>query len=67
MKTSLLKSFAVVLLILVAAFTTTETKPVDASKSSIKWVGHKVTGQHEGTITLLVDKIPFVNLCNHSI
>jgi polyisoprenoid-binding protein YceI len=29
-----------------------QTKKIDASKSSIHWVGKKVTGSHEGTITL---------------
>jgi polyisoprenoid-binding protein YceI len=48
-----LKTLAVLLTI---AFSTTaltaQTKPVSAAKSTIKWVGKKVTGQHEGTIKL---------------
>ena len=59
MKTILLKSAAVLSLIISVAFTTTETKPVDTSKSSVKWVGHKVTGQHEGTITLQEGTLEF--------
>lgn len=31
---------------------TAQNKKVDASKSTINWVGKKVTGQHEGTINL---------------
>ncbi len=27
-----------------------QTKKIDASKSTISWVGKKVTGQHEGTV-----------------
>jgi polyisoprenoid-binding protein YceI len=59
MKTILLKSTAVLLLIMSVAFTSTETKIVDITKSSIKWVGHKVTGQHEGTITLQEGTLEF--------
>ena len=59
MKTILLKSAAVLLLIISVAFTTTETKIVDITKSSIQWVGHKVTGQHEGTITLQEGTLEF--------
>ena len=59
MKTIILKSAAVLLLIISVAFTTTETKIVDITKSSIQWVGHKVTGQHEGTITLQEGTLEF--------
>ena len=42
--------------VLVSAFATGNTKPnkltVDASKSTLKWVGKKVTGQHEGNINV---------------
>ena len=59
MKTIILKSAVVLLLIISVAFTTTETKIVDITKSSIQWVGHKVTGQHEGTITLQEGTLEF--------
>lgn len=32
------------------ATATAQTKKIDASKSTIKWVGKKVTGQHNGTV-----------------
>ena len=48
-----LKSIAVALvLVLTSASITAQTKKVDASKSSINWVGKKVTGQHSGTVNL---------------
>jgi polyisoprenoid-binding protein YceI len=59
MKTIFSKSFAILSLIVLAAFTTTETKKVDTNKSIINWVGHKVTGQHEGTITLQEGTLEF--------
>ena len=48
-----LKSIALALVAFVSFATTAQTtKKVDASKSTINWVGKKVTGSHEGTITL---------------
>mgnify|MGYP006362313589 FL=1 len=51
-----MKNFKSIALALVAFVTFTATaqksKKVDASKSTINWVGKKVTGSHEGTITL---------------
>ena len=46
-----LKTIAIALLV---AFGTVnaQTKKVDAAKSTISWVGKKVTGQHEGTLNL---------------
>ena len=48
-----LKTIAIALLV---AFGTTvataQIKKVDASKSSINWVGKKVTGEHSGTVNL---------------
>lgn len=48
-----LKTIAIALLV---AFGTTvataQTKKVDTSKSSINWVGKKVTGEHSGTVNL---------------
>ena len=47
------KSIALALVAFVSFATTAQTvKKVDASKSTINWVGKKVTGSHEGTITL---------------
>jgi polyisoprenoid-binding protein YceI len=46
-----LKSIALALVVVFsAAISTAQTKKVDVSKSNIKWVGKKVTGQHEGTV-----------------
>jgi len=48
-----LKSIALALVAFVSFATTAQTsKKVDASKSTINWVGKKVTGSHEGTIAL---------------
>ena len=46
-----LKTIAIALLV---AFGTVnaQTKKVDVAKSTISWVGKKVTGQHEGTVNL---------------
>lgn len=46
-----LKTIAIALLV---AFGTVnaQTKKVDVTKSTISWIGKKVTGQHEGTINL---------------
>jgi polyisoprenoid-binding protein YceI len=48
-----LKTIAIALLV---AFGTTvataQTKKVNAEKSTIKWVGKKVTGEHSGTVNL---------------
>jgi polyisoprenoid-binding protein YceI len=48
-----LKSIALALVVVLAtASATAQTKKVDATKSSINWVGKKVTGQHNGTVNL---------------
>lgn len=48
-----LKTLALLLTVAISTATlTAQTKPVNASKSTITWVGKKVTGQHEGTIKL---------------
>lgn len=46
------KSIALALVAFVSFAVNAQTKKVDASKSTINWVGKKVTGSHEGTITL---------------
>ena len=46
-----LKSIALALsVVFTVATTTAQTKKIDASKSSINWVGKKVTGEHSGTV-----------------
>lgn len=53
MKTSKIKSVAVFVLALsltTAVFAGSQT--VDTAKSSVKWVGKKVTGEHTGTIAI---------------
>jgi len=45
------KSIAVALFLAVGTFAATaQSKAIDTKKSTIKWVGKKVTGQHEGTV-----------------
>jgi polyisoprenoid-binding protein YceI len=49
-----LKTIAIALLVTfgTTVATTAQGKKVNVEKSQIKWVGKKVTGQHEGTINL---------------
>ena len=47
-----LKTLAIALLVTISATVAAQTKQVDASKSSIVWVGKKITGQHDGTVGL---------------
>jgi len=47
-----LKTIAIALFVAVSTIATAQSKKVDVSKSSIHWVGKKVTGQHEGTVAL---------------
>jgi polyisoprenoid-binding protein YceI len=48
-----LKTIALALTVVLSTLSmTAQTKKVDASKSTINWVGKKVTGQHSGTINL---------------
>ena len=59
MKNTLLKSTALLFALVLTAFTSVETKQVDIDQSIINWVGYKVTGQHEGTITLQQGSLEF--------
>jgi len=59
MKNTLLKSTAFLFALILTAFTSVETKQVDIDQSIINWVGYKVTGQHEGTITLQQGSLEF--------
>lgn len=54
-----LKSIALALVALVSFATTAQTKKVDAAKSTINWVGKKVTGAHEGTIAIKEGNLVF--------
>ncbi|HEY4618836.1 MAG TPA: YceI family protein [Flavobacterium sp.] len=48
-----LKSIALALVVVLSTLSVTaQTKKVNASESTINWVGKKVTGQHEGTVNL---------------
>ena len=51
MKT-IFKSLAIAILVTISGNITAQTKQVDASKSTIGWVGKKLTGQHDGTVGL---------------
>jgi polyisoprenoid-binding protein YceI len=45
-----LKALALIALVTFSTAGVAQTKKIDATKSTIKWVGKKVTGQHSGTI-----------------
>lgn len=45
-----LKSIALAFVAFATLSVTAQTKKIDASKSTIEWVGKKVTGQHNGTV-----------------
>jgi polyisoprenoid-binding protein YceI len=48
-----LKTIALAFAVALSTLTVTaQTKKVDVSKSTINWVGKKVTGQHSGTVAL---------------
>lgn len=44
------KTIAIALFVAVSTIATAQSKKIDVKKSSIHWVGKKVTGQHEGTV-----------------
>ena len=56
-----MKNFKTIAIALLVAFGTVnaQTKKVDAVKSTISWLGKKVTGQHEGTINLKEGALTF--------
>jgi polyisoprenoid-binding protein YceI len=55
-----LKSIALSLVVLFTTATiNAQTKKIDASKSSINWVGKKVTGQHSGTVNFKAGQLIF--------
>lgn len=45
-----LKSIALALVVFATVSVSAQTKKIDATKSTIEWVGKKVTGQHSGTV-----------------
>lgn len=47
-----LKTIAIALLVVISTAATAQLKKIDASKSTITWIGKKVTGQHNGTVAL---------------
>ena len=60
MKNNILKSaFVFVLALTVVSFTSISDKTVNVKDSQITWKGYKVTGQHEGTITLKEGTLTF--------
>ncbi|MEO0038052.1 MAG: Protein YceI [Bacteroidota bacterium] len=54
-----LKTIAIALLVAVSTITSAQVKKVDAAKSSIAWLGKKVTGEHSGTINLKEGSLTF--------
>ena len=50
--------------ICLCGFKSVITKKVDIKNSIIKWIGYKVTGQHEGTITLRNGELNFDDTAN---
>jgi polyisoprenoid-binding protein YceI len=54
-----LKTIAIALLMAVSTIANAQVKKVDAAKSSIAWLGKKVTGQHSGTINLKEGSLTF--------
>lgn len=57
-KSNIMKS-TIILAMAFAAFSFTTVKNVDVINSEITWVGEKVTGQHNGTITLKEGALKF--------
>ncbi|MGJ5643382.1 YceI family protein [Formosa sp. S-31] len=59
MKNSIKRAAVLVLALAFASFTTLKDKKVDVKESTITWVGHKVTGEHNGTISLKEGALSF--------
>lgn len=59
MKNTVKSALVLVVAIAFASFTTLKDKKVDVKESQITWVGHKVTGEHNGTITLKEGTLSF--------
>jgi polyisoprenoid-binding protein YceI len=56
-----LKTIAIALFLAVTTLGIAQTKKIDASKSSVAWIGKKVTGQHNGIINLKEGALVFKN------
>jgi polyisoprenoid-binding protein YceI len=54
-----LKTITLALLVVVSTIASGQVKKVDASKSTITWIGKKVTGQHNGTVALKEGSLVF--------
>jgi polyisoprenoid-binding protein YceI len=54
-----LKTITLALLLTVTTIATAQVKKVNASKSTITWIGKKVTGQHNGTVALKEGSLVF--------
>ena len=55
-----IKTIAIALLVVFSTATiNAQTKKIDASKSTITWEGKKVTGKHEGTVSLKEGSLTF--------
>jgi polyisoprenoid-binding protein YceI len=48
-----------VFVVVFALYSTAQTKKIDISKSSLNWVGKKVTGEHSGTIAFKSGTLEF--------
>ena len=59
MKNTIKIAAFLVLAITFASFSILKTKNVNVNKSQVNWIGHKVTGQHDGTITLKEGALEF--------
>lgn len=57
---SIFKTIAIALLLLITLTMKAQNKKIDATKSSINWVGKKVTGQHTGTINIKEGTLVFI-------
>lgn len=56
-----IKTIAIALLVVFSTAVNAQTKKVDTSKSTITWVGKKVTGKHDGTVNLTEGSLTFKN------
>ncbi len=55
------KTIAVALFVAVTTLATAQEKKIDTKKSTIAWVGKKVTGQHTGTVNFKDGSLTFKN------
>ena len=60
MKT-IFKTAAIALAFTISSTIFAQTKQVDASKSTVAWIGKKITGQHDGTVGLKSGALNFKN------